>query len=95
MSLTKIGTLPGPPTKHIYENSDTGDRTVSNYPLNGDGTRAGQPTSNAEAQDASDNAALGADETAAVDPVNQGTSENTAVQGPADTSGPEIGRAHV
>ncbi|MGY8867364.1 MAG: hypothetical protein ACKVJK_17335 [Methylophagaceae bacterium] len=79
MPLTQTGVLPGAPTKYIYEDYETGEKKVSNRPLNEDGTPVGSPTSNPEAADNGSNAALGADQQEAVDPVSGGNTDTTIV----------------
>ena len=79
MPLTQTGVLPGAPTKYIYEDYETGEKKVSDRPLNEDGTPVGSPTSNPEAADNGSNAALGADQQEAVDPVSGGNTDTTIV----------------
>ena len=86
MGLTQTNVLPGPPTIYTYEDYETGEKKTSNRPLNEDGNPAGTPLNNSEAADNGSNAALGAEQQDAVDPVSQGTTESTPVQGPADSS---------
>ena len=79
MPLTQTGVLPGAPTMYTYEDYETGEKKVSNRPLNEDGTPVGTPTSNPEAADNGSTAALGADEQEAVEPVSGGNTDTTIV----------------
>ena len=79
MGLTQTGVLAGPPTKYTYKDYETGDKKVSNRPLNEDGTPVGTPTSNPEAADNGSTAALGADQQEAVEPVSGGNTDTTIV----------------
>ena len=79
MGLTQTGVLPGAPTLYTYHDYETGEKKVSNRPLNEDGTPVGTPTSNPEAADNGSTAALGADEQEAVEPVSGGNTDTTIV----------------
>ena len=79
MGLTQTGVYAGPPTQYTYEDYETGEKKVTNKPLNEDGTFAGTPTSNPEAADNGSTAALGADEQEAVEPVSGGNTDTTIV----------------
>lgn len=84
MPLVSLGAVGSAPPKYIYEDDETGKKTVSNRKLNADGTPFTQSSSNRDAQQNSDNAALGETEEEQVDPVSQG---QTSIA-PPSTSAP-------
>lgn len=83
MPLVSLGVTATAPPKYIYEDDETGKKTVSNRKLNADGTPFTQSSSNIDAQQNSDNAALGETEEEQVEPVSQG---QTNVAPPSSTA---------
>ena len=76
----------GYPPKYVYEDTETGDVTVSNRRLNSDGTPYTPPADNATAQDNAENAPLGSETEAAVATPKQGSTSKTPNESEIDFS---------
>jgi len=60
MGLSLENVSSGAPTLYVYKDYETGEKKVSNRPLNADGTPYTEPTDNIQAEQATENAPLGA-----------------------------------
>lgn len=76
--LMATGVTSTAPPKFLYEDLDTGKRTVSPVPLNADGTPASTPTDNESASGVSDAAPMGSDDQEPLDPTSSGNTTITA-----------------
>ena len=83
--LVQIASFGPPRPSYHYQNPETGEMIESDVPLNSDGTPLSEANDNASAQANSENAALGSDQTEAVEVTSPG---NTTVED-TNTAGQE------
>jgi hypothetical protein len=88
MGLSLDSVTSGPPAKFSYTDSETGDKRVSDVPLDEDGNVVVEASDNQSAQNNSENAALGADQEEAKQVVTIGNT-GTVFEDPSGTDSKE------